>query len=69
MTKQEIKQTLSEQAAIHGFALVYSDLRSGCFHVKNGAIVKMGHVWRNITPPDLAAHVRSVCVYGTLITH
>ena len=64
MTKQDIKQAMQNEAQLLGFELVYADLRSGCFHVKSGAVVRMGHVWRRIDRAGIASQVNSVCQHG-----
>jgi hypothetical protein len=64
MNKHEIKQAMAVEAKQLGFELVYADLRSGCFYVKSGAVVRMGRVWRNIARLDIAAQVNAICQYG-----
>jgi hypothetical protein len=64
MTAHETKQTMQAAAERLGFALVYSDLRTGCFHIKQGTTVRMGFVWRNIKPNDIAAQISSTSRYG-----
>jgi hypothetical protein len=64
MTAHETKQTMQAAAERLGFALVYSDLRTGCFHIKQGTIVRRGWVWRNIKPNDIAAQVSSTSQHG-----
>ena len=55
---------MATEARNLGFELVYTDLRSGCFHVKSGAVVRMGHVWRRIDRAGIASQMNSVCQYG-----
>jgi hypothetical protein len=64
MTAQETKQIMQAAAERLGFALVYSDLRTGCFHIKQGTTVRMGFVWRNIKPADIAAQISSTSQHG-----
>ena len=67
MNTQMTKQAMAAEAHSLGFELIRVDLRSGCFHVKRGNEVRMGHVWRNITSADIATHVKLVCNYGDRI--
>jgi hypothetical protein len=64
MTKQDTKQLMQIEAQRLGFTLVYSDLRTGCFHIKQGTTVRCGWVWRNIKPNDIAAQINSTSQYG-----
>jgi hypothetical protein len=64
MTAHETKQTMQAAAERLGFALVYSDLRTGCFHIKQGTTVRMGFVWRNIDPTGIADQIKTVSQYG-----
>jgi hypothetical protein len=64
MTAHETKQAMQAAAERLGFALVYSDLRTGCFHIKQGSTVRRGWVWRNIKPADITAQVNSTSQYG-----
>lgn len=59
-----IKQIMQMEAQNLGFELVYSDLRSGCFHIKQGSTVRMGFIWRNIKQDDIAAQMKSISQYG-----
>jgi hypothetical protein len=64
MTKQEIKNTLANAANQLGFELVYSDLRTGCFHIKQGSIVRRAYVWRNISVKDIIGQMKTAIEYG-----
>jgi hypothetical protein len=60
----QTKQFMQIEAQNLGFELVYSDLRTGCFHIKQGSTVRMGFVWRNIKQDDIAAQMKSTSQYG-----
>ena len=64
MTAHETKQTMQTEAERLGFQLVYSNLRTGCFHIKQGTTVRRGYVWRRITPTDIADQIKTVSQYG-----
>ncbi len=64
MTKQDTKQLMQTEANAIGFEVVYSDLRTGCFHVKQGTVVRKGYIWRNISASDIPAQIKSVAKYG-----
>ena len=64
MTAQETKQAMQTEAERLGFQLVYSNLRTGCFHLKHGTTVRMGFVWRRIDPAGIASQVKAVSQYG-----
>lgn len=64
MTTHPIKQAMQAAAKNLGFELIYSDLRTGCFHIKQGATVRAGYVWRNIKPADIAAQISITSQYG-----
>ncbi len=64
MTTHPTKQAMQAAAERLGFQLVYSDLRTGCFHIKQGTTVRAGYVWRNIKPDDIAAQISSTSQYG-----
>jgi hypothetical protein len=64
MNAHETKQAMQAAAERLGFELVHSDLRTGCFHIKQGTTVRMGFVWRNIQPADIAAQISSTSRYG-----
>ena len=68
MNTQMTKQAMATAAHNLGFELVHADLRSGCFHVKRGNEIRMGHVWRRITLADIATHVKLICNYGDKVT-
>jgi hypothetical protein len=64
MTAQETKQAMQAAAQRLGFALIYSNLRTGCFHIKKGTTVRRGWVWRNIKPDDIFAQINSTSQHG-----
>lgn len=64
MTNDQIKQALSNEAHLHGFQLVHSNFRSNYFHVKRGAEVRMGYIWKRITSESISAQVNATCKYG-----
>ena len=64
MTAHETKQTMQAAAERLGFQLVYSNLRTGCFHLKQGTTVRMGFVWKRIDPAGIASQVKTVSQYG-----
>ena len=64
MTKQDTKQAMQSAAKALGFELVYTDLRSGCFHIQKGNIVRMGFVWRNINTDAITDQIKTVSQYG-----
>lgn len=64
MTKQDTKQAMQSAAKSLGFELVYTDLRSGCFHIKKDNTVRMGFVWRNITKDAITDQIKTVSQYG-----
>jgi hypothetical protein len=64
MNAQQTKQTIQTEARRLGFELVYSNLLTGCFHLKQGSTVRMGFVWRRIDPSGIASQVKSVSQYG-----
>lgn len=64
MNTHPTKQAMQAAAHSLGFELVYSDLRTGCFHIKQGTTVRAGYVWRNIKPADVAAQISSASRYG-----
>jgi hypothetical protein len=64
MTAQEIKQTMQDAAERLGFALVYSNLRTGCFHIKQGTTVRAGYVWRRIDKAGINDQIKTVSQYG-----
>lgn len=63
-TSHQTKQIMQTEAQNLGFELVHSDLRTGCFHIKQGDAVRMGFVWRNIKQDDIAAQIKSTSQYG-----
>ena len=64
MTAQETKQAMQAAAESLGFALVHSDLRTGCFHIKQGTTVRMGFVWRRIDQAGITDQIRTASQYG-----
>ena len=64
MNKQDTKKAMQSAAKAFGFELVYSDLRSGCFHIKKGQIVRMGFVWKNIDKDGITDQFKTVSQYG-----
>ncbi len=64
MTAQETKKAIQAAAQRLGFKMVYLDLRTGCFHIKQGVTVRMGFVWRRIDTVGIALQVKTVSQYG-----
>ena len=46
-TSKEVRQDLLEAGSEQGFELVWSDLRSGVFHLRKGSEVRQGYISRN----------------------
>ena len=64
MTTHPTKHALQPEAERLGFQLVYSNLRTGCFHIKQGTTVRMGYVWKRIDPAGIASQIKTVSQYG-----
>lgn len=56
-TPEQRRQDLREASSDHGYELVWSDLRTGVFHLRKGSEVRQGYISRNAVDAGQAVNL------------